>query len=271
VELGGNFLTDEGARAVARGLASVTSLRKLIVYGNKLTDAGAEALAPLVQANPHLQSIYVDANRIANRGAGALVEALGDHADLRTVSMSMNYLGDSAVERLASVLRGKESVVEVDVSRNWLWRRKNTGALLRNALPPTAEVDDSSQAWAQMRLLAFSVLLPATSVTALALCIYRALFFEPPDVHDSVAFALLLVAFGVCAVPVVANTCMLVCKVRNGNMARISKLRASMPQWLFLLVLCVCCIIVPTLAVLIAIVLLSIPPYRTWDGSSASL
>ena len=72
-----NSFGDEGARAIARGLAQNRGLATLLLASNDIGAAGAAELAAALKAHADLQTLDLSCNRTADAGAAALADALG--------------------------------------------------------------------------------------------------------------------------------------------------------------------------------------------------
>ena len=76
LNLYGQSVEDQGAKALGRALQKNTELTSLNLDGNSIANEGAKALAKALQTNSALISLNLHDNRVGHAGSKALAEAL---------------------------------------------------------------------------------------------------------------------------------------------------------------------------------------------------
>lgn len=87
-----NKIDDEGAIALANGLANNDILKWLGLYGNEITAIGCRALSrALTKRNIHLEMLHVGHNNIDDEGLNALGSVIVNNPKLTDLDLSSNY------------------------------------------------------------------------------------------------------------------------------------------------------------------------------------
>jgi hypothetical protein len=97
-----NKITDAGAQALAKCLATQKSLRSVGLVYNAFGDDGAVALGAALRSNVCLHELYLGWNCIGDRGARALAHALWENNHIRTLDVSCNSIGDKGIGHLVT-------------------------------------------------------------------------------------------------------------------------------------------------------------------------
>lgn len=95
LELAGNALTDEAAKALSAGSSLATSLESLDLTGNEVADAGLEALLKM----PALQSLKLYNNKVT----GSAIDAIKPDGALKKLDLAMCPLNDEALAKIAKI------------------------------------------------------------------------------------------------------------------------------------------------------------------------
>lgn len=107
LNLSGNKLGDEGAKALAKALASdVVTIQSLNVANNNITDEGVKALA-----NTTLQSLDVSFNEISDEG----FKAFSTNTTIRTLSATWNEISDEGAK---AVLNANTTLQSLNLAGN---------------------------------------------------------------------------------------------------------------------------------------------------------
>ncbi|KAJ4461097.1 hypothetical protein PAPYR_2542 [Paratrimastix pyriformis] len=102
---GVKWIGDEGACALATLLTSPNcALTHLIIHYNMIGDEGARALAAGLAQSRTLQALRMDHNQIGDEGARALAEALPRNSSLHELWLNDNQIGDAGACALAAAL-----------------------------------------------------------------------------------------------------------------------------------------------------------------------
>lgn len=97
-------LGDNGAAALASGLAGSSSVRELDVLHNEIGDDGAAALATALMRNENLTKLDLACNAIGDAGAAALGGALAHNGSLLHLVLRGNRIRAAGAEALAGGL-----------------------------------------------------------------------------------------------------------------------------------------------------------------------
>ncbi|KAG7373277.1 leucine rich repeat LRR-containing protein [Nitzschia inconspicua] len=163
LNLEGNFIHDEGADAIAKGLianARNTKLSELYMGWNGIGDEGFIQLARMLESNKTLLRIGVGENDITSIGARALLSSLALNSTLREVTglyhnqidrkfiiACIKRLLYSHVETVSSEYEAQQKVqLMMEASLNAM---DSLAEPLGSALPPPDEVSESSLDWAE--------------------------------------------------------------------------------------------------------------------------
>jgi len=103
---------DEGAKALAAGVAASRSLVTLDLCHNRIGDEGAKALVAGVAASGSLAELDLSYNQIGDEGAKAIAEALLSNGSLVTLSLAINDIGDEGAKAIAEALLSRGSWAE---------------------------------------------------------------------------------------------------------------------------------------------------------------
>ena len=91
LNLGRNWIGNEGATAIAEALRVNGSLRQLILYDNTIGDAGAAAIAEALRVNDgSITSLDLSNNKIGDAGAAAIAAALRVGGSLQELYLGGN-------------------------------------------------------------------------------------------------------------------------------------------------------------------------------------
>jgi hypothetical protein len=112
LDLSGNNIGDDGAKAIADALKVNHSLETLYLNDNNIGDDGAKAIADALKDNKSLDKLDLDDNKIDDDGAKAIADALKVNHRLESLLLRNNNISADGKEYLLSLL------VE------WLLRRK---------------------------------------------------------------------------------------------------------------------------------------------------
>ncbi len=106
MDLGGNQIGAEGARALAEALKINATLTSMDLGGNQIGAEGARALAEALKANMTLICMALADNEIGNEGAKALADALSVNTTLLSMNLACNPIGVEGAKTLADALKG---------------------------------------------------------------------------------------------------------------------------------------------------------------------
>jgi Ran GTPase-activating protein (RanGAP) involved in mRNA processing and transport len=113
-----NGITDVGAKHIAAGLSSSSSLTELDLGGNWLKSKGAARMATSLNRHPSLQSFRLDHNAIGSSGAKELASALRGKSKLARLDISGNEIGNEGAREIASVLRAPTALSRLELRLN---------------------------------------------------------------------------------------------------------------------------------------------------------
>ncbi|KAL0239727.1 hypothetical protein GEMRC1_009835 [Eukaryota sp. GEM-RC1] len=118
LNLNGNRIGDEGARALAEVLKVNNTITSVDLGGNRIGDEGARALAEVLKVNNTITSVYLGANSISAEGVRALVEMLKVNTSVTGVNLGGNSIRAEGARVLAEVLKVNTSVTSIDLRVN---------------------------------------------------------------------------------------------------------------------------------------------------------
>jgi serine/threonine protein kinase/Ran GTPase-activating protein (RanGAP) involved in mRNA processing and transport len=113
--LGGNMISDVGAKILARVCVKFTTLE---IGGNQIGDEGAAALAKCVRESATLTSLHLGTNQIGDAGAAALASAVRESTALATLTLPDNRIGAQGAQALADVVRVSLTLISLRLDRN---------------------------------------------------------------------------------------------------------------------------------------------------------
>ena len=100
---------DEGAKALAAGVAASGSLVKLDLYGNRIGDEGAKALAEAVRVSGSLVKLVLIRCGIGDEGAKALAAGVAASGSMATLYLDYNSkIGVAAKQSLRDAVQGRQ-------------------------------------------------------------------------------------------------------------------------------------------------------------------
>jgi len=120
LDLHGCRIGDEGAKALAAGVAASGSLAILCLGSNQIGDEGAKALAAGAAASGSLVSIGLGNNQIGDEGAKALAEAVCFSGSLAHLNLHSCGIGDEGAKALAASVAASSSLAELILWGNWI-------------------------------------------------------------------------------------------------------------------------------------------------------
>lgn len=101
LDLGTNFISDDGAAAIAEAAAVSPALTTLALNRNMVSDAGASAIAAALSRGSRLERVDLSDNQIGPAGAVALGEALAGNQFLTRLELRNNVIGDDGAAAAA--------------------------------------------------------------------------------------------------------------------------------------------------------------------------
>ncbi|TPX36015.1 hypothetical protein SmJEL517_g01750 [Synchytrium microbalum] len=104
-----NALGENGAAALAQGLALNKSLKRLYLSNCSLGDTGVKSMAEALSKNTCVDEIYLSQNGITDGGAKLLASALSKNARLQLLSLTENNIADDGASKLADVAKNSSS------------------------------------------------------------------------------------------------------------------------------------------------------------------
>jgi hypothetical protein len=118
LDIGGNSIGVEGAKAIAEALKVTAVMTTLYLGGNKIGDEGAKAIAEALKVNAVLTTLGLYDNKIGAEGAKAIAEALKFNALLTTLSLTDNKIGPEGAIAIAEALKVNAVVTTLSLYGN---------------------------------------------------------------------------------------------------------------------------------------------------------
>ena len=124
LDFAGVHIGDDGAVALAAGIACRGRLAYLDLDGHEISDVGARALARALAQNVGLSDVDLSNNYIEAAGVD-MGEMLADNASIHTLDLHGNQLGDASAQKIGHGLTSNTTLTTLDLSRNHLGRRSS--------------------------------------------------------------------------------------------------------------------------------------------------
>ena len=106
LELYGNNIGDEGAKAIADALKSGTAvLTKLSLYGNYISDDGVKAIAEALKANAALTTLHVGHNSFDEKAANGIVRAARQQDKITNLGLGGCKIGPIGAKEIADYMQ----------------------------------------------------------------------------------------------------------------------------------------------------------------------
>ncbi|KAG9069808.1 hypothetical protein KI688_009133 [Linnemannia hyalina] len=118
LDLGGNSIGFDGAKALAEALKTNSTLATLHLWNNSIGSDGAKALAEALKTNSTLTTLDLGNNSIGSDGAKALAEALKTNSTLTTLGLGNNSIGSDGAKALAEALKTNSTLTTLDLGGN---------------------------------------------------------------------------------------------------------------------------------------------------------
>jgi Ran GTPase-activating protein (RanGAP) involved in mRNA processing and transport len=115
LNLAGNYIGDDGAKALSAALAQNSSLTTLNLTDNEIGADGAQALGAALAQNSSLTTLNLSYNKI---GDDALVAAVAQSSSLTTLNLSCNEIGDNGAQALGAALAQNSSLTTLNLDYN---------------------------------------------------------------------------------------------------------------------------------------------------------
>ncbi len=118
LNLWGNGIGDQGAKAIADVLETNTTLTKLDLWGNGIGDEGAQAIADVLETNTTLTKLDLTDIQIGAEGAQAIVGVLKTNTTLNELHLGDNSIGDEGAKKLADILETNTTLTKLNFQFN---------------------------------------------------------------------------------------------------------------------------------------------------------
>jgi Ran GTPase-activating protein (RanGAP) involved in mRNA processing and transport len=112
-----NDIGTGGAAAIAKSLATNTSLLELMLSWNMIDNDGSTLLAKALETNKHLKTLRLKNNNVGGAGALALSNMLRVNGSLKKLILWQNDIGNEGAAHLAEALKVNVGLVELNVKK----------------------------------------------------------------------------------------------------------------------------------------------------------
>jgi len=106
---------DEGAKAIAKGLAANKTLQILNLDGNEIGDDGAKAIFKEIGIRTYLADLSITNNKIGDESVKTIVGALKANETLEKLCLKGNKFTDEGIEALSSFYAEVPREVAIDI------------------------------------------------------------------------------------------------------------------------------------------------------------
>ncbi|KAJ1550101.1 hypothetical protein HK096_008736 [Nowakowskiella sp. JEL0078] len=114
-----NSIGPQGVSSISNAIRNNDStLQILDLEGNKIGAEGAKALASMLLHNTTLKYLNVSFNHLHNKGAIEMASALNQNSNLIAIYLSDNKIGDEGASFVASALTQNKSLLYLNISLN---------------------------------------------------------------------------------------------------------------------------------------------------------
>jgi len=113
-----NYISDEGAKAIAEVLENNITLTSLDMNGNNITDEGAKAIAEALKKNTTLTTLNIKHNDFGIEGIKALADMLKHNSTLTILDMNFNNISDEEAKVIAGALEKNKTLTSLNISHN---------------------------------------------------------------------------------------------------------------------------------------------------------
>ena len=120
LNLGDNWLRDDGAHAIAQVLNSNHALTSINLADNKIGLPGVLSICTNLESNSTLAELSLKGNDLNDRSAKPLAEALKNSSSLTKVDLSYNAFGEEAGLHFGEMLNGHTTLRDVNLKWNAL-------------------------------------------------------------------------------------------------------------------------------------------------------
>jgi len=119
VNLSGNKIGDEGAKAIAEGLsAEGLNVPHLELGNNQIGNDGAAALGKFLESNKSVSKVYLNNNQIGDVGAAAIAAGITNNGKVSVLDLSNNKIGAAGALAIRELLASNRELAEVSLSGN---------------------------------------------------------------------------------------------------------------------------------------------------------
>ena len=118
INLPGNSLGPEGAKALGPAISVSKSLTSIDLSLNKLDAEAAKALGPAISVSKSLTSINLWRNDIGAEGGKAIAEGIAVSKSLTSINLHMNDLGSEGGKAIAQGISVSKSLKEINLGGN---------------------------------------------------------------------------------------------------------------------------------------------------------
>ncbi|CAF1508664.1 unnamed protein product [Didymodactylos carnosus] len=113
LNIGGNNISDAGAKAIAEALKTNQTLTALGINSNNISAEGAKAIAEALKTNKTLTVLGINSNNISAEGAKAIAEALKTNKTLTALDINSNNISDAGAKAIAEALKTNQTLTKL--------------------------------------------------------------------------------------------------------------------------------------------------------------
>jgi len=117
IDLSHNSIMDTGIAKLCAGLRQNRILIELKLHMNKITGEGTKILVKAIEGHPTLQKLDLHCNSLRDVGAIAYAHLLKTNKMIDHIKLSQNYIGDEGAKALFSAINRNPYITTVDLSR----------------------------------------------------------------------------------------------------------------------------------------------------------
>ena len=114
----GSSVTQLGIQTIFRGLAKLTNLEMLLLFGNSIDDETCLVLADAIRNNINLRNLHLSNNKIGDEGMNAISDALENNHSLDLLNLGNNQINEKGAIAIVAVLRTNNTLKKLVLDKN---------------------------------------------------------------------------------------------------------------------------------------------------------
>ena len=114
----GSSITQHGIQTIFRGLAKLTNLEMLLLFGTSIDDETCLLLADAIRNHINLRNLHLSNNKIGDEGMKAISDALENNHSLDLLNLGNNQINEKGAIAIVAVLRTNNTLKKLVLDKN---------------------------------------------------------------------------------------------------------------------------------------------------------